>query len=272
MNSGKKLSFGLRQLEPRALPPIEIELVPCLSDNYAYLVRDGESGLCAVVDPSEPEPVKKALASRGWTLTHILNTHHHFDHTGGNIPLKEAFGAKVVGPGKDRDRIPAIDEGVDEATNWRFGNHAVRVLEIPAHTRAHIAFVLDGAAFTGDTLFAMGCGRLFEGTPAMMWTSLSKLMTLADATRVYCGHEYTLNNGRFAVTLEPGNAALAKRMKEVEAARAKGEPTIPSTIGLEKQTNPFLRPNSREIRQTLRLQDADDVAVFAEMRKRKDSF
>lgn len=251
---------------------IEIELVPCLSDNYAYLVHDGESGLCAVVDPSEPDPVKKALARRGWTLTHILNTHHHFDHTGGNIPLKEAYGAKVVGPAKDRERIPAIDEGVDETTNWRFGSHPVRVLEIPAHTRAHIAFVLGDAAFTGDTLFAMGCGRLFEGTPDMMWTSLSKLMRLPDSTRVFCGHEYTLNNGRFALTLEPGNERLAKRMREVEAARAEGHPTIPSTIGLEKETNPFLRPNSPEIRQSLGLQDANDVAVFAETRRRKDSF
>ena len=251
---------------------IEIELVPCLSDNYAYLVRDADAGLCAVVDPSEPEPVKKALAKHGWGLTHILNTHHHFDHTGGNVALKEAFGAKVVGPGKDADRIPAIDEGVDESTNWRFGPHSVRVLEIPAHTRAHIAFVLGDAAFTGDTLFAMGCGRLFEGTPDMMWSSLSKLMKLPDSTRVFCGHEYTLNNGRFALTLEPSNAMLVRRMKDVEAARAKNAPTIPSTIGLEKETNPFLRPDSPEIRKTLGLESANDVAVFAETRKRKDSF
>jgi hydroxyacylglutathione hydrolase len=254
------------------LSQLEIELVPCLSDNYAYLIHDPDAQLCAVVDPSEFEPVKKALAKRGWALTHILNTHHHFDHTGGNVALKAEFGAKVVGPGKDRDRIPGIDEGVDESTNWRFGSRAVRVLEIPAHTRAHIAFVFDDAAFTGDTLFAMGCGRLFEGTPAMMWSSLSKLMALPDATRVYCGHEYTLNNGRFAMTLEKGNATLASRMKEVEAARAELAPTIPSTIGLEKKTNPFLRPDSAEIRKTLGLEGADDVAVFAEMRKRKDSF
>jgi len=251
---------------------IEIELVPCLRDNYAYLIHDADAQICAVVDPSEPEPVKKALARHGWRLTHILNTHHHFDHTGGNVALKEQFGAKVVGPGKDRERIAAIDEGVDETTNWRFGPHAVRVLEIPAHTRAHIAFVLGDAAFTGDTLFAMGCGRLFEGTPEMMWASLSKLMKLPDSTRVYCGHEYTLNNGRFALTLEPSNAILTRRMKEVEAARAKGAPTIPSTIGLEKETNPFLRPNSPEIRKTLGLEGASDVAVFAETRKRKDSF
>ena len=254
------------------MTPLQIELVACLSDNYAYLVRDEDAGLCAVVDPSEAPPVKKALAAHGWTLTHILNTHHHFDHTGGNVALKEEFGAVVVGPQKDRERIPAIDVGVEEGKPWRFGARAVTVLEIPAHTRAHIAFVMDDAAFTGDTLFAMGCGRLFEGTPAMMWTSLSKLMRLPDAARVYCGHEYTLNNCRFALTLEPSNAALQARMREVEAARARGAPTIPSTIGLEKLTNPFLRPNSAEIRKTLGLAAASEVEVFAEMRRRKDSF
>ena len=251
---------------------LEIDLVPCLKDNYAYLVHDAQAGLTVVVDPSEPDPVRAALAKHGWTLTHILNTHHHFDHTGGNVPLKEETGAKVVGPEKDRERIPGIDVGVSEDAPWTFGARSIPVLEIPAHTRAHIAFVFDDAVFTGDTLFAMGCGRLFEGTPAMMWASLSKLMTLPDATRVYCGHEYTQSNGRFALTLEKNNAALAARMREVDAARAKGAPTVPSTIGLEKQTNPFLRPDSQEIRHALGLLHADDVEVFAEMRKRKDNF
>ncbi|MEJ1967607.1 MAG: hydroxyacylglutathione hydrolase [Rhizomicrobium sp.] len=251
---------------------LSIELVPCLKDNYAYLVHDAEAGLTAVVDPSEPEPVRHALQRRGWTLTHILNTHHHFDHTGGNIPLKEQFRATVVGPEKDRERIPGIDEGVIEGQVWMFGSRRVPVLEIPAHTRAHIAFIFDDAVFTGDTLFAMGCGRLFEGTPAMMWSSLSKLMVLPDATRVYCGHEYTLNNGKFALAIEPNNAALKTRMKEVEALRAKNAPTVPSTIGLEKATNPFLRPGSPEIRHSLGLIHADDVDVFAEMRRRKDNF
>jgi hydroxyacylglutathione hydrolase len=251
---------------------LQIETVACLKDNYAYLVHDADARLTAVVDPSEPEPVKQALARHGWTLSHILNTHHHFDHTGGNLPLKEQFGARIVGPEKDRERIPGIDEGVGEGAAWRFGARAVPVLEIPAHTRAHIAFVFDDAVFTGDTLFAMGCGRLFEGTPAMMWASLSKLAALPDATRVYCGHEYTQSNGRFALTLEPGNAALVARMREVDAARARNAPTIPSSIGLEKQTNPFLRPGSSEIRQSLGLSHATDVEVFGEMRKRKDNF
>jgi len=251
---------------------LEIELVPCLSDNYAYLVHDADAGLTAVVDPSEAPPVQKALAARGWKLTHILNTHHHFDHTGGNIPLKEESGAEIVGPGKDRARFAGIDTGVDESTGWTFGSRTVRVMEIPAHTSSHIAFIVDDAAFTGDTMFAMGCGRLFEGTPAIMWSSLSKLMTLPDATRIFCGHEYTQSNGRFALTLEPKNAALVARMKDVDAARAKGAPTIPSTLGLEKQTSPFLRPNSPEIRKTLGMEKAGDVDVFAEIRRRKDNF
>ncbi len=253
---------------------LEIELVPCLSDNYAYLVRDPDEDFCAIVDPSEARPVKAALEVRGWRLTHILNTHHHPDHTGGNAALKAEYGAKVIGPGKDRERIPALDEGVEEDSPFALGSHKARVLEIPAHTRAHIAFAFeeDGAVFTGDTLFAMGCGRLFEGTPAMMWESLSKLMRLPDSMRVYCGHEYTLNNGRFALTLEPGNTDLTARMREVEALRAQGQPTIPSNIGLEKRTNPFLRPGSPEIRRTLNMPDADDHAVFGEMRARKDRF
>ena len=252
------------------MPALKIEIIPCLKDNYAYLVSS--DGLCAVVDPSEAAPIEAALAERGLTLTHILNTHHHWDHSGGNRELKERFGAEVVGPEKDRSRIPAIDTGVDEAGGWRFGSHAVRILEVPAHTRGAIAFVFDGAVFTGDTMFAMGCGRLFEGTPEMMVTSLSKLAALPDDTAVYCGHEYTLSNGRFALTLEPGNRELNDRMGQVQAARAADRPTVPSTIGLEKKTNPFLRTGSREIRAALKMEQADEVSVFAEIRRRKDSF
>lgn len=249
---------------------LEIVIVPCLTDNYAYLVKADQA--CAVVDPSQAEPIMAALAARGWQLTHILNTHHHLDHTGGNLALKERFGAQIVGPGKDAARIPGLDIGVEEATGWRFAGHAVQVLEVPGHTRGAITFVLQGNAFTGDTLFTMGCGRMFEGDAAMMWTSLSKLMTLPADTRIYCGHEYTQNNGRFALTLEPENLALQARMQAVDAARGQGEPTVPSTMALEIKTNPFLRPGSAEIRKTLGLEKADDVAVFSEMRKRKDSF
>lgn len=251
-------------------PNTVIEIVPCLSDNYAYLIKSGAQ--CAVVDPSEPEPVRAALARTGWKLTHILNTHHHLDHCGGNLALKEETGAQIVGPGKDAARIPGLDVGVDESTGWEFDGRKVLVMEVPAHTRGAITFVIDGNAFTGDTLFTLGCGRLFEGDPKMMWTSLSKLMSLPDDTRVYCGHEYTQSNGRFALTLEPGNAALTARMDEVIASRQAGKPTVPSTMGLEKKTNPFLRPDSVEIRKSLGMEKADNVAVFGEIRARKDKF
>jgi hydroxyacylglutathione hydrolase len=248
----------------------DIEIIPCLSDNYAYLVKSGDQ--CAVVDPSEAGPVKAALARKSWRLTHILNTHHHLDHCGGNLDLKRETGATIVGPGKDAARIPGIDVGVDEASGWEFDGRKVRVLEVPAHTRGAITFVIDGNAFTGDTLFLMGCGRLFEGDPQMMWTSLSKLMTLPDETKIFCGHEYTQSNGRFALTLERGNQALQKRMADVQAARAAGRPTVPATMSLEKQTNPFLRPDSPEIRKSLGMEDADTVAAFGEIRARKDRF
>jgi hydroxyacylglutathione hydrolase len=253
---------------------LQIEPVSCLRDNYAWLAYDTSEGVCAVVDPSEAEPVKRALAARGLTLTHILNTHHHPDHVGGNLELKAEFGAKIVGPGKDEARIPGIDVGVIEGATYRVGSHEARVLEIPAHTRGHIAFWFenDTAVFTGDTLFAMGCGRLFEGDPPTMWKSLSKLVSLPESTRVYCGHEYTEANGRFALTVEPSNRELNERMAEVRAIRAVGRPTLPSTIGLEKKTNPFLRTRSAEIRRNLGLEAADDVEVFAETRRRKDKF
>jgi len=250
------------------VPGLQIETIPCLKDNYAYLISGG--GLVAVVDPSEAAAVERALAGR--KLTHILNTHHHWDHSGGNRELKDKFGAEVIGPEKDRSRIPAIDTGVDEASGWRFGDYAVRVLEVPAHTRGAIAFVFEDAVFTGDTLFAMGCGRLFEGSAAMMFDSLGKLAALPGDTAVYCGHEYTLSNGRFALSLEPGNRDLRERVGEVEAIRADNQPTVPTTIALEKETNPFLRTASAEIRVTLGMENADPVAVFAEIRKRKDNF
>lgn len=248
----------------------EIVIVPCLADNYAYLVH--LEGQTAAIDPSEAEPVAAALAARGWRLTHILNTHHHWDHSGGNRELKAAFGAEVVGPETDRSRIPAIDTGVTEAAGWRFGPLTVGVLEVPAHTRGAVAYVFGQAVFTGDTLFTLGCGRLFEGDAAMMQASLAKLAALPGDTKVYCGHDYTLANARFALTLEPGNAALQARAEQAAALREAGGFTVPSTIAEEVATNPFLRTQSAEIRANLGMKDADAVAVFAEIRRRKDSF
>lgn len=253
---------------------LNIHLIPCLKDNYAYLVHEPSTRSVAVVDPSEAAPVLEALAQHKLKLTHILNTHHHFDHTGGNLELKEKTGAQVIGPKADADRIPGIDAGVGEGDLMSVGIAIARVFDIPAHTRGHIAFWFeaDKAVFTGDTMFAMGCGRLFEGTPAQMWNSLSKLSRLPADTRVFCGHEYTQSNGRFALSLEPGNGVLVERMKEVDRLRAENKPTIPTTIGLELQTNPFLRPSSAELRKSLAMSDSDVVSVFAETRRRKDSF
>jgi len=253
---------------------LNIHLVPSLNDNYAYLVHETASNAVAVVDPSEAAPVFAALQQHGLKLTHILNTHHHFDHTGGNLELKEKAGAKIVGPKADADRIPGIDVALGEGDRFELGKATARVFDIPAHTRGHIAFWFeaDKAVFTGDTMFAMGCGRLFEGTPQQMWTSLSKLAALPKDTRVFCGHEYTQSNGRFAMTLEPNNQALKARMAEVDRLRAQGLPTIPSTIGMELETNPFLRPASAELQKSIGLGPSDLVAVLAETRRLKDNF
>ena len=253
---------------------LEIALVPCLKDNYAYLLRDPATGAVGVVDPSEAAPVEAALSAHGWTLTHILNTHHHWDHTGGNPALKAATGAVVVGPKADRERIPLIDVAVDEGETFKLGQAEAQILFIPGHTRGHIAFWFpeSKAVFCGDTLFAIGCGRTFEGTPQQMWSSLGKLKVLPADTRVYCGHEYTQANARFALTVEPENAALQSRARAVDAARAKGLPTIPSTIGEERATNPFFRADERSIAATVGLAGEDAVAVFAEVRRRKDNF
>jgi hydroxyacylglutathione hydrolase len=227
---------------------LQIELVACLSDNYAYLIHDKASGKVGIVDPSEPGPVRDALSARGLRLSHIFNTHHHFDHTGGNLELKEEFGAIIIGPRADAERIPGIDDAYGEGDNFSFGAQQVRVFDIPGHTKGHIAFYFEAAkaVFTGDTLFAMGCGRMFEGTPPMMYASLCKLAALPGDTRVYCGHEYTQANGRFALHVDPDNSALKARMVDVDRLRAQGLPTIPSTIAQELATNPFLLAGSAD--------------------------
>jgi hydroxyacylglutathione hydrolase len=253
---------------------LRIHQFPCLNDNYGYLVHEPSTGATATIDTPEVEPILQALADRGWKLTHILNTHHHFDHAGGNAALKKETGCMVIGPRGEKDLIPGIDRAVGEGDIVELGAARARVIEVPGHTRGHIAysFADDKVAFVGDTLFALGCGRLFEGTPQQMWTSLNKLMALPDDTTVYCAHEYTQSNARFALSVEPQNAALVARAKEIDAKRARGEWTVPTTIGLEKATNPFLRAASPDLRATIGLEKASDVDVFAETRKRKDNF
>ena len=253
---------------------LEIELIPALSDNYVYLVREPVSGTTAVVDPAVPEPVIAILEARGWTLDLILNTHHHGDHIGGNAALKERYGAKVIGPAADAHRISTLDRQVREGDRVSIGDQEAEVFEVPGHTSGHIAFWFanSNALFCGDTLFALGCGRLFEGTPAEMWHSLGKLRALPDSAKIYCGHEYTESNAQFAVTIEPDNADLAKRADEIAATRRRGEPTIPASLGLEKATNPFLRADVAATQAAIGMAEGDPVAVFAEIRGRKDRF
>lgn len=253
---------------------LQIHQFPCLNDNYGYLVHEPSSGMTAAIDTPEVKPILAALAEKGWKLTHILNTHHHFDHAGGNAELKEKTGCMVIGPKGEEEVIPGIDRAVREDDIVELGAARARVIEVPGHTRGHIAYSFDDnhVAFVGDTLFALGCGRLFEGTAAQMWTSLNKLMALPDDTTVYCAHEYTQSNARFALSVEPQNTALVARAKEIDVKRARGEWTVPTTIALEKATNPFLRAASADLRRTIGLEAAADVDVFAETRKRKDNF
>jgi hydroxyacylglutathione hydrolase len=250
-----------------------IRQIPVLRDNYVYLLRDEASGATGVVDPSVAEPVLAVLAETGWRLTHILNTHHHPDHTGGNLEIKRATGAIVVGPRADRDRIPGIDVAVADGERYALGTEAAEVFDVPGHTRGHIAYWFKDsrALFCGDTLFLMGCGRLFEGTPEQMWRSLGKLRRLPGETRVYCGHEYTQANARFALTVEPQNAALVARARRVDALRAEGKSTVPGTMADELATNPFLRADQPALQEAAGA-PGDPVATFAAIRRRKDVF
>jgi hydroxyacylglutathione hydrolase len=253
---------------------LEVHQIPVLSDNYVYVARDPETGACAAVDPAVAGPVLNALDRLGWSLTMILNTHHHHDHVGGNLEIKNATGCTIFGNRADARRIPGIDVGVGEGDEVAIGSQIARVIEISGHTVGHIAYWFEEARtlFCGDTLFALGCGRLFEGTAAQMWSSLGKLRALPNDTLVYCAHEYTQSNAAFALTVEPGNPALQARTEEVRALRAAGRPTVPSTMAEERATNPFLRADDEGLKRAAGLAGRDDVAVFAEIRRRKDMF
>ena len=251
---------------------LEIHQFPCLSDNFGVLIHDPDAGLTAAIDAPETEAVEAALREKGWKLTHILNTHHHADHTAGNAPLKAKTSCTIIGPRKEAAKIPGIDTQVSEGDTFQFGGHEVQVLDTPGHTSGHITYVIPSAkvAFVGDTLFALGCGRIIEGNPEMMWRSLQKLMELPKDTAVYCGHEYTQSNARFALTIDPENQALLARAKEVDALRAARKPTLPTTIGLELETNPFLRPHVPSIQKRLGVEGRPEWEVFAEIRERKN--
>jgi hydroxyacylglutathione hydrolase len=254
--------------------PTTLVTVPCRTDNYAYLIHDAATGDTAVVDVPEAGPILAALKSQGWTLTDILLTHHHGDHIDGVPQLREATGARVTGAAADAHRLPPLDRAVAEGDSFRFGTEDVRVIDVSGHTVGHIAFHMpaSGLVFTGDSLMALGCGRLFEGTAPQMWDSLQKLAALPPNTRVCSGHEYSASNLRFAQTLEPENADLISRAQAVAALRAEGLPTVPSDLGDELKTNPFLRAHLPAMKAMLGLSGATDAQAFAEIRARKDKF
>jgi hydroxyacylglutathione hydrolase len=250
----------------------QTRLFLCLTDNYGVLLHDPESGATAAIDAPEAAPVEAALKASGWRLTEILVTHHHADHTGGIAELQQRHRGRVVAPHAEAARIPLVDATVREDDEVRVGSLKGRVLETPGHTAGHISyfFPADKLAFVGDTLFSIGCGRVIEGTPEMMWQSLLKLRGLPDDARIYCGHEYTKANVRFAKTIEPANAALNAREREVDKLLAAGEPTVPSTMGAEKAANPFLRADVPEVAKSVGLAGSPAWKVFAEIRERKN--
>ncbi|MFN3868166.1 MAG: hydroxyacylglutathione hydrolase [Hyphomicrobiaceae bacterium] len=251
---------------------LHIHQFTILNDNFGVLIHDPQTGATASIDAAEAYPIERECEAKGWKLTDILVTHHHADHTDGIPELKEATGCRVVAPKKDHGRIPLVDIEVGEGDSVKLGHVELRVIETPGHTLGHIAYYAPeaGAVFVGDTLFSLGCGRMFEGTPEVFHGALLKLASLPGETQVYCGHEYTLANGRFALSVEPENAALQARMREVEDLRKAGRPTLPTTIAAELATNPFMRAHVPAISKRLGMEGAPAWQVFGELRERKN--
>ena len=246
----------------------------CRSDNYGLLLHDDKSGATAAIDAPDAAEIERQLDARGWKLTHILTTHHHGDHVEGNIALQKRYGCSITGPRGEASKIPGIDRKVAGGDRFIWEGREVTVLDCPGHTLGHVAYYMpsEEAVFAGDTLFSLGCGRVFEGTVEQMHQSVRQFGALPPATRLYCGHEYTQSNARFALAVEPGNIVLAQRAAEVDRLRAEGKMTCPSTISAELAANPFLRTGSPEIRKMLGMEDETDARVFAELRDRKNSF
>ncbi|SLN57173.1 Hydroxyacylglutathione hydrolase [Pseudoruegeria aquimaris] len=254
--------------------PLEIVTIPCLSDNYAYLLHEAETGATALVDAPEADPIRVALDERGWGLDHVLLTHHHWDHVDGLAELREAFSPQVWGAKADAERLPALDHALSDGDTVPLLGEEMHVFDVSGHTIGHIAFHFPASAalFTADSLMAMGCGRLFEGTPEMMMASLGKLAALPGETRVYSGHEYTAHNARFAITIEPGNPELQARMARITEARSREEPTVPSTLAEERATNPFLRAHVPAVKAGAGLPEGSDLAVFTAVREARNGF
>ncbi|EJF90972.1 hydroxyacylglutathione hydrolase [Bartonella tamiae] len=253
---------------------MEIIQFICRHDNFGILIHDKASGLTAAIDAPDAAVIQDQLQRHNWTLDFIFVTHHHNDHVEGIHKLKEIYDAKVIGPKAEEQKIQGIDIGIDEGEPLDFGAQEIKIIATPGHTLGGVSYYFPFAkvVFTGDTLFSLGCGRIFEGNPSMMFQSLNKLKNLPDDTKIYCGHEYTLENAHFALTIDPNNQELINRKAAVERLIAVGEATLPTTLALEKATNPFLRYDDVDIRQNLAMENADDAELFAEIRKRKDKF
>lgn len=254
--------------------PLTLVTLACLQDNYAYLCHDPATGATAVFDVPEAAPIETALAERGWRLTDIVLTHHHADHVGGVAALRAATGARVWGNGADAARLPSLDRSVTPGETVSIAGENVQIIDVPGHTVGHVAYYFgtSGLLFSGDSLMALGCGRIFEGTAEQMWRSLSALAALPDTTRICSGHEYTQANARFALTVDGDNEALQARAETVSATRAAGHPTVPSELGEERRTNPFLRAGTAELKAALGMPQASDVETFAHVRALKDAF
>ncbi|MCP4932691.1 MAG: hydroxyacylglutathione hydrolase [bacterium] len=246
----------------------------CRSDNFGLLLYDPRSKLCASIDTPDGDTIWRELGAKGWQLTHIFNTHHHYDHVPGNEMLKEHSGCTIIGAKNDAKRIPGIDELMEDGDKYDFGANKISMLETPGHTLGSVCYFIEPEKilFTGDTLFSMGCGRLFEGSAELMWQSMQKILALPDDTQIYCGHEYTLSNAEFALEVEPDNLALQQRTNEVRTLRHAHKATLPVSLATEKATNPFLRSDSVEIKKKLGLQGHPALEVFTAIRSLKDNF
>jgi len=253
---------------------LELVTIPCRSDNYAFLLHNAETGETALVDAPETAPIAAELQKRGWTLTDLLITHHHTDHVDGVEDLRSAYGCRVIGGARDVHRLPALNLALNDGESFTVCGETAHVFDVDGHTVGHIAFHLPKSEmlFTGDSLMALGCGRLFEGTPAQMWEAMQRLRALPASTLVCSGHEYTSANGAFALTVDPDNAALAQRVADTQAARANGQATVPSLLSLELATNPYLRCDETALKASLGMESASSLDIFTEVRTRKDNF